>query len=88
MRDCEVFLVFRASPPPFCFSNSAETLPKSAAEFCSAFWRAGKKNHLKGDSHEIEMGQIWYQKKDLEKLELHGYILAVTKACARRYERF
>ena len=27
---------------------------------------------LKGASHETEMGQIWYQKKDLEKLELHG----------------
>jgi len=37
----------------------------------------GKKYHsgtfyLKGVSHEIDMGQIWYQKKDLEKLELHG----------------
>ena len=27
---------------------------------------------LKGASHEIEMGRIWYQKKDLEKLKLRG----------------
>jgi len=30
---------------------------------------------LKGASHETEMGQIWYQKKDLEKLELRRYLL-------------
>ena len=29
--------VFRASPPPFCLSNSAETLPKGATEFCKIF---------------------------------------------------
>ena len=28
--------VFRASAPSFCFSNSAETLPKGATQFCSA----------------------------------------------------
>ena len=40
---------------------------------------------LKGASHEIEMGQIWYQKKDLEKLELRGKVIVSTDACARSY---
>jgi len=39
---------------------------------------------LKGASHEIELGQIWYQKKDLETLEQRGYILALTEVCARK----
>ena len=43
---------------------------------------------LKGASHEIEIGQIWYQKKELEKLELRRYILALTEVCARRYKHF
>ena len=43
---------------------------------------------LKGASHEIEMGRIWYQKKDLEKLELRRYIGALTEVCALKYERF
>ena len=36
MRVHEVTNVFWASLPPFCLSNSAETLPKGAAELCSA----------------------------------------------------
>jgi len=32
------------------------------------------------------MGLIWYQTKDLERLELRGYILIPTEVCARRYE--
>ena len=33
---------------------------------------------LKGASHEIEMDCIWYQKKDLEKLELCGLVILLT----------
>jgi len=50
----------------------------TVARFCKVkLW-----DSLKGVSHKIEMGQIWYQKKDLEKLELHGYILALTEVGA------
>ena len=42
---------------------------------------------LKGASHEIPMGQIWYQMKDLEKLELRGYIFALTATCIREIKR-
>ena len=37
---------------------------------------------LKGASHEIEFGQIWYQKKDLEKLELRGWVPMLSDARA------
>ena len=40
----------------------------------------GERDILKGASHEIEMGRIWYQKKDLEKLELRGYISSLSEA--------
>ena len=39
---------------------------------------------LKGASHEIEMGRIWYQKKELEKIEVRVSV----DAHARSYERF
>ena len=42
---------------------------------------------LKGATHEIEMGQIWYQKKDLEKLELRGWVPTLTSARTQIYER-
>ena len=32
------------------------------------------------------MGQIWYQKKNLEKIEVRGYFM--MSAHARSYERF
>ena len=33
---------------------------------------------LKGASHEIDFGQICYQKKDLEKLEVRGWFIKST----------
>ena len=45
------------------------------------------KRYLKGASHEIEMGRIWYQKKGLEKLEVRGYFIMSVDAHARSYER-
>jgi len=38
--------------------------------------------YLKGASHEIEMGRIWNQKKDLEKLELRGWVRLLIAAMA------
>jgi len=40
-------VVFRAPAPSFCFSNSAETLPKAPQNSVAPFERAVKKNHLK-----------------------------------------
>ena len=40
---------------------------------------------LKGASHEIELGQIWYQKKDLEKLEVRGWVLKSTDTCVQNH---
>ena len=37
---------------------------------------------LKGASHEIEFGRIWYQKNDLEKLALRGWVPIVSGARA------
>ena len=34
------------------------------------------------------MGRIWYQKKDLEKLEVRGWFIKSTDAFTRSYERF
>jgi len=34
------------------------------------------------------MGQIWYQKKDLEKLELRGWVPTLTSARPQIYECF
>jgi len=39
--------------------------------------------YLQGVSHEMEMGPIRYKKKDLEKLELRGCVLILTKAWAQ-----
>ena len=39
-------------------------------------------------SHEIDFGQIWYQKKDLEKLEVRRWFIKLADARARSYERF
>ena len=41
-----------------------------------------------GASHEIDFGQIWYQKKDLEKLEVRGLFIKLADARARSYEGF
>ena len=41
--------------------------------------------NLKGAYHEIELGQIWYKKKDLEKLEVRGWVLKSTETCVQRY---
>ena len=40
---------------------------------------------LKGASHEIELRQIWYQKKDLEKLEQRGWVQKSTDTFVQRY---
>ena len=42
---------------------------------------------LKGASHEIELSQIRYQKKDLEKLELRGWVPTGTNARTHIYEQ-
>jgi len=31
-------------------------------------------------NHEIDFGQIWYQKADIEKLEQHGRVISVADA--------
>ena len=43
---------------------------------------------LIGASHEIEMGRIWYLKKDLQKLEVRRLFLKLTDAQERSYDRF
>jgi len=53
----------------------------------SAQWNT-QEDTLKGASHENQFGQIWYQKKDLEKLEVRGLVFKSTDAQARSYERF
>ena len=40
---------------------------------------------LKGASHEIEMDRIWYQMKDLEKLELRGWFTLLSVVCVQRF---
>ena len=40
---------------------------------------------LKGASPQIEIGCIWYQKKDLEKLEVRGWFRVLTDARAQSY---
>ena len=35
---------------------------------------------LKGASHKTEMGRIWYQKNDLEKLEAQGVLRSLKNA--------
>jgi len=47
----------------------------------------GDSPNLKGASHEIEVSQIWYLKKDLEKLELRGWVPTRTKARKQIYKR-
>ena len=42
---------------------------------------------LKGACHEIEIGEILYQKKDLEKLGRRGCVSIVIEVRARRYLR-
>ena len=40
---------------------------------------------LKGASHEIEIGCIWYQKKDLEKFYVRGWFKVLADTCVQRY---
>ena len=44
--------------------------------------------NLKGASHENQFGQIWYQKKDLEKLEVRGWLIKFTGPRARSSDRY
>ena len=43
---------------------------------------------LKGASHKIDFGQILYQKKDLQKLEVREWLIKSTGPRARSYDRF
>ena len=45
-----------------------------------------KNSDLKGACHKIEIGRIWYQSKDLKKLEKRGCVPASANVHARLYE--
>ena len=64
-----------------CFSSQFSQEPELET------WQYPKSifDSLKGAPHEIEKGQIWYQKKDLEKLELRRQVSSLSEAHVRRF---
>ena len=68
---------------PFSRPTMDKTKAIITTPFSSQDKADGYKKHLKGASHEIELGKIWYQKKDLEKLEVRGWVVKSTGTCVQ-----